>query len=436
MTAGLTDRACANASPRDKEYLLGDGHGLGLRVLPTGGKHWVFRYTDEAGIKRKLSLGSYPTLGLAQARRLADEKRMLRAVGKDPKIARLEKKQAARKRALDTFEKTARAWHAHATSVHEWSSSYSAKILRQLELHAFPSLGYLPIGLIPRMDVYKVLERVAASGTRETAVRLRESVARIYRFAVTQGILEVQENFMAPGVADFKLPSPRVRHHAAILEPARVGQLMRDLRAYSGHEITRALLRITPLLFQRPGQTRRMSWEQVDLDAALWVCPPEIMKMRHSARADAMPHLVPLPRQAVEILRDLEGLTGPTGPVFKSVSRRRGKNGYSRFISENTVNAALRSMGYDTQEEITAHGFRAMARSMIREKLGWDTEIIERHLAHNSREELGEAYDRARFVEQRREMAQAWADYLDELARGPITPLSVVPGGKRSSLAA
>lgn len=426
MTIGLTDRACAAAAPQDREYLLGDGAGLSLRVRPDGHRDWLWRYVDEAGTRRKLSLGSYPAVSLAQARRAADEKRQLRAAGRDPRVERIRHRQAARKRALDTFEKVGRAWHAHATAVHEWSASYSCKILRQLEIHAFPALGGKPIGLLTPPEVYAALNRVAAAGTRETAVRLRESVARIYRHAVSQQVLEPGENFMAPGVADFKLPAPRVRHHAAVLDTERLGQLLRDLRGYSGHPTTRALLMITPLLFQRPGQTRRMAWEQLDLEAGIWTCPPALMKMREMARQDALPHIVPLPRQAVEILRGLAPLTGPTGAVFASVSRRRSRNGYSRFISENTLNAALRSLGYDTQQDITGHGFRATARSMIREHLGWDVEVIERHLAHNSREELGEAYDRAKFVAQRQEMAQQWADFLDTLAAPPAPTLAVV----------
>lgn len=426
----LTDRQCAACAPGDREYLLGDGGGLSLRVRPDGSKGWIFRYRNEAGKAVKLGLGLYPKVGLAAAREKANDKRKLHDAGKDPKREKIEKSIVARKRRLDTFEKVARAWHRHATVVHEWSESYSHKQLRMLERHAIDDLGNNPIGLIDQIEVYAVLEKVSLAGTRETAIRLRESLQRIYRYAVTQGVLTVAENFMAPQVADFKLPAPRVHHHASLRDPAKVGQLMRDLRAYRGHFVTQCMLQVMPMLFQRPGQVRFMEWDQIDFEAGLWTCPPAIMKMTKAAKEseDAEPHIVPLPRQVLAILADLYRLTGHSGPVFKSVSRRSRKDGsYSRYICENTVNAALRSMGYDTQKQITGHGYRSMARTMLKERLGWDKEVIERHLAHTSDEELGEAYDRTRFIEQRREMVQAWADYLDQLAgTRPPAALSLV----------
>lgn len=434
MTKGLTDRQCTLAEPSEREYLLGDGHGLSLRVRPNGRKDWVWRYSDDAGIRRKLGLGAYPLVPLVDARAKAREKSKLLAAGQDPKAAIIEHKREARRQAFATFEAVARAWHAHAKVVEEWSESYSVKILRMMELHAFPQLGGMPIGSIQQIDVYNTLSRCSAGGTRETALRLRESIARAFRYAVTQGLIEPHSNFMAPGVSDMKLPAPRVRHHAALLDPDRVGQLMRDIRGYEGNPITRGLLLLMPLLFQRPGALRRMRWDQIDDEARMWVCPPEIMKMREASRADARPHLVPLSRQAWAVLEELKKVTGGDGFVFPSVSRRRRRDGtYSRVISENTANAALRSLGYDTQEEVSGHGFRAMARTMLKERLGWSREVIERHLAHGSEEVLGEAYDRTTFFEQRCEMVQRWADYLDELdelARGGLAGgvLKIVKG--------
>jgi integrase len=414
----LTAKAIEQAQPKDKEYLLSDGDKLYLRVHPSGGKSWQFNYTSVEGKRVKLTLGPYPEISLAAARERAAAQRQHLATGKDPRVRKLEVRQEAVRQALATLENVAREWHAHATELHEWSESYSQKILRQLELHAFPRLGRHPIGTLNQMDVLQCLEAVSLTGTRETAIRLRESVQRIYARAVTVGVLEPGRNFMAKGVADLKLRTPRVKHYATMLDPEKIGQLLRDIRGYKGHFTVCCALRVMPYVFQRPGQIRMMEWEQLDLDAGIWTCPPHIMKLREIHKFDNQtpPHIVPLPRQVVEILNQMHAITGPFGPVFKSVSRRRGKDGFSRYISDNTMNSALRALGYDTQQDITGHGFRAMARTLIREKLGWDKELIEKHLAHVSDEELGDTYDRTRFIEQRHAMAQAWADYLDQLA--------------------
>lgn len=420
----LSAKSVELAQPAAKEYLLSDGDKLYVRVRPDGGKHWLFIYPSALGKRVKLSLGTYPELSLASARDMAAEKRKLLAHGKDPKVTRLEEKQEARRQTLNTFEKAAREWHKHATDLHEWSSSYSGKILRQLELHAFPKLGRHPIEALNQLDVLRCLEAVSLAGTGETAIRLRESLQRVYARAVTLGVIEPGKNFMAKGVADFKLRTPRVKHYATMLDPAKIGQLLRDIRGYKGHYIVCCALQIMPYVFQRPGQIRMMEWEQLDLEAGIWTCPPHIMKLREVHKHDGQtpPHIVPLPRQVIEILIGLHALTGPSGPVFKSVSRRRGKDGFSRYISDNTMNSALRALGYDTQQDITGHGFRAMARTLIREKLGWDRELIEKHLAHVSDEELGDTYDRTRFIEQRHTMAQAWADYLDQLMEQKVPP--------------
>ncbi|WP_280634120.1 tyrosine-type recombinase/integrase [Allopusillimonas soli] len=420
------------AKPAEKEYLLLDEDKLYLRIRPNGSKSWQFIYLNVAGKRVKVALGLYPRVSLAQARSLAEKHRLAMDVGKDPRQTTKEERAEARRHALATFEKVARDWHTHAKAVHEWSEDYSQKILRQLELHAFPKLGRHPIGSLNQLDVLQCLEAISLAGTRETAIRLRESLQRVYARAVTLGLLKPGDNFMAKGVADFKLRSPMVKHYATILEPQKIGQLIRDIRGYRGHYIVCCALRIMPYVFQRPGQIRMMEWEQLDLDASIWACPPHMMKMREPLKKSGRvpPHIVPLPTQVVEILRQIHAVTGPTGPVFKSVSRRRGKNGYSRYISNNTMNSALRALGYDTQTDITGHGFRAMARTLIRERLGWDREMIEKHLAHVSDEELGEAYDRTRFVAQRHEMAQAWADYLDQLAEQKA---SAIPSTARPS---
>ncbi|MCR4158007.1 tyrosine-type recombinase/integrase [Kerstersia gyiorum] len=397
-----------------RDRLVADIPGLFLRVRPSG-KSWTFLYTSPlSGKQARISFGSYPKVQPATARQLTRDAFQLLAIGKDPKSEKLEKRQAARLRDLASFEQVARDWHKHATATHEWTAGYSHRVLRMMELHAFPRLGKLPIGLITTTDVLDTLQAVSASGTRETAIRLRESIQRTYRHAVTRNVLLPTENFMAKGVADFTLPAPRVKHMAAILDPQKLGQLLRDLDAYRGSAITKAALKLMPLIFQRPGQVRQMLWEQLDLAGAVWRCPGSQVKQTKARRAlgGGADHIVPLPYQAVDILKSLHRVTGPSGPVFRSISRRSES---SRFMSDNTVNAALRSLGYNTQDEITGHGFRATARTLIRERLGFDVEVIERHLAHESKEELGSAYDRAQFAEQRRQMVQAWADYLDQL---------------------
>lgn len=412
------------ARPSDQgEYLLGDGGGLHLRIRPggeRGKKSWLFKYTNSAGEKKKLGLGVYPDVGLAQAREAALGMRQLVSAGKDPKVDKAEKRIAARKRSLDTFEKMARQWHRHAAVVCHWSEGHSNKLLRMLEIHTFLKIGRVPIGLLTPPDINDLLMSVAMA-TKETAGELRSIVARIYRYAVTQEVLLASENFMAPGAADMTLPGHVVKSHAAKMTTMQVGQLMRDLRAYKGHVITVSCLRLMPLVFQRPGQVRQMRWDQLRLDEALWICPPSIMKLKRLAKESehTEAHIVPLPTQAVEILRELYRITGPDGYVFKSPARRSEA---TKTISENTVNAALRSMGYDTQKQITGHGFRALARTLIKQELKWDKEEIERHLAHASDEELGDAYDRAKYVESRKKMVQAWADYLDELAAKTPTP--------------
>jgi len=414
------------ATPRDKEYLLADGEGLYLRVRPTG-KVWVYRY-KQLGKEAKLSLGHYPVVMLAAARKKARAEAEKRADGVDPREARRVEEERNRVARLNTFELTARAWHAQAQKDRAWSPSYAEKVMRHLELHIFPWVGAQAMGVIAPTEVVRCLHRIKERGNLETAQRVREAVQHVFQYAVDVGTLEPSRNFVNNRTGG--LPPPRGRHYAAITDPRKLGQLLRDMRAYNGNVITRAALQLSPLLFQRPGQLRLAHWEDIDLDQALWRCPPEKMKLREWKKRDMRTpaHLVPLSTQAVAILRDIFPLTGPTGPIFRSMAKRSEK---TRYMSDNTVNSALRTLGYDTKEQITGHGFRATARTLIRELLGWDREVIERHLAHVSDEELGGSYDRTTHFEQRCRMIQAWADLLDDLAIGK----DVVPSSdmRRSS---
>lgn len=407
------------AQPREKEYMLSDGEGLYLRVR-SNGKVWIYRY-KQAGKQAKLSFGSYPAVSLAMARRKARDEAGKRADGIDPRNSRREQVERDRVARLNTFEMMARAWHAQAQKDRQWSAGYAEKVIRHLELHIFPWIGSLTMETIKPTELVRCLHRIKERGNLETAQRVREAVQHAFQYAVDVGALEPAKNFVNSRTGG--LPSPRARHYAAITDPQKLGELLRDIRAYKGNVITRAALQLSPLLFQRPGQLRLAHWEDIDFERTLWRCPPEKMKLREWKKRDIRTpaHLVPLPSQAIDILRDILPLTGPSGPIFRSMAKRSEK---TRYMSDNTINSALRTLGYDTREEITGHGFRATARTLIRELLGWDREIIERHLAHVSDEELGGSYDRATFLDQRRRMIQLWANLLDDLAaRKAVAPL-------------
>lgn len=409
----LNDLQIKAAQPLDKEYLLADGEGLYLRVRPTA-KVWVYRY-KQLGKEAKLSLGHYPLVSLVTARKKARAEAERRAGGVDPREARRAQDERERVARLNTFELLARAWHGQAKKDRQWSAGYAEKVIRHLELHIFPWIGHLPVEAIKPTEVVRCLHRIKERGNLETAQRVREAVQHVYQYSVDTGTLEPARNFVNARTAG--LPPPRSRHYAAITDPKQLGQLLRDIQAYTGHVLTRAALQLSPMLFQRPGQLRLAHWEDISFEHEIWRCPPEKMKLREWQKRDSRTptHLVSLPRQALEILRDILPLTGPTGPIFRSMAKRSEA---TRYMSDNTINSALRTLGYDTKEQITGHGFRATARTMIREYLGWDRDVIERHLAHVSDEELGGSYDRATFLAQRREMVQLWADFLDDLAKG------------------
>lgn len=411
----LSETQIKATKPGLKEFFLNDGDNLFLRVRSSG-KAWIYRY-DKDGKTIKLGLGPYPAVTLAQARLKAYEATSLRAGGQDLKEVRRQREEQERVAAFNTFELLSRAWVANARKDRQWSSGYADKVIRHLEIHIFPWVGDRPIEKVAPTEIVRCLHRIKDRGNLETAQRVREAVQHVYQHAVDVGALEPSRNFVNKNTGG--LPAPRSRHYAAITDPAQLGQLLRDIRGYNGAFITRCALRLAAVIFQRPGQLRLAEWEDIHLDDELWRCPPEKMKLREWQKRDnrTPAHLVPLPRQAMEILRDLHPLTGPVGPIFRSMSRRSET---SRYISDNTINAALRTMGYDTKEQITGHGFRATARTMIREYLGWDPDVIERHLAHVSDEELGGSYDRAVFLAQRKTMVQQWADFLDDLEAGKM----------------
>ena len=411
------DAAIRGIKRGDPRRRLSDGDGLYLLLFVKGGAHgWRLDYTFE-GRRKTLSLGTYPDTGLGLAREKADQARRQLSAGQDPSDSRKQAKVAAvarheaEKRAdaglppEGSFEAVAREWFE--TRKGDWSPIYSRNILARLEGDVFPYVGRRPVGAISAPELLAVLRRVEARGVIETAHRARENCSQVFRFAVASGRAERDP------AADLKdaLRRPSVKHFPAILDPRRLGELLRACDGYSGTPVVRAALHLAPMLLLRPGELRHAQWHEFDFEAALWTVPAQRMKREKAGKEDGPPHLVPLPRQALATLQDLHALTSGSPWVF------RGERHHDRPMSENTVNAALRAMGFPA-DEVTGHGFRATARTLLAERLGIDEPVIEAQLAHSVRDSLGRAYNRTEFLEQRRSMMQAWADYLDRLRKG------------------
>ncbi len=418
-----SDQSIKAIKPGDARKRLNDGDGLFLLLFVKGGAHgWRFAYSLN-GKRNILSLGTYPDTGLALARTKADEARKLVSAGTNPSDVRkdgkaeAERVREAEKRAdaglppVDSFEAVAREWHE--TRKGEWSASYGEKILARLVADVFPYVGARPVGAITPPELLKVLRRVESRGVIETAHRARENCSQVFRFAVATGRAERDP---AQDLKD-ALRKPDVKHFAAITDPKRMGELLRACDAYAGTPVVRTALRLAPMLLLRPGELRHAQWSEIDLDAATWTVPAHRMKREKAGKTSGAPHVVPLPTQAVEAFRDLEPLTGASPYLF------RGERHHDRPMSENTVNAALRAMGFPA-DEATGHGFRASARTMLAERLNVDESVIEAQLAHSVKDSLGRAYNRTEFLEQRRTMMQQWADYLDRLRKGAeVVPL-------------
>jgi integrase len=390
----LTPSAVANAKPQAKPYKLRDERAMYLLVRPDGARWWRFDYRRPGTGKRNtLSLGTFPDVPLRKARERREAARKLLADGIDPGA----KRKAETAASADTFEAVAREWFAkHAPG---WALGHSSKIIRRLELDVFPWIGGNPIANIAAPDVLAVLRRIESRGAIETTYRARTNIGQVFRYAIATGRASVDPT---PSLRGAIAPAIK-RHHATITDPDRIGELLRAIEAYAGDYPTRAALQLGPLVFVRPGELRQAEWAEIDLDKAEWRIPAERMKMK-------APHIVPLATQAVAILRDLQPLTGTGRYVFPSVRSR------ARAMSENTVNAALRRMGFD-KGTITGHGFRSMASTLLNEH-GWHRDAIERQLAHAERDAMRAAYNYAEHLPERRKMMQAWADYLDTLRVG------------------
>lgn len=404
----ISDLEARKAKPKDKPYKLTDERGLYLLVNTNGGKLWRMNYRLD-GKQKTLAFGAYPDVSLAQAREKREAARRLLAEGIDPTEHRKTQERATVERATNSFEAVAREWVAKFGPT--WEPAHAAKVARRLELDVFPWLGARPIAEITAPELLSVLRRIEARGAMETAHRARQNCGQVFRYAVATGRAERDPSADLRGA----LPPTRVKHRSTITEPAEIGALLRALWSYRGSYVTRAALQLAPLLFVRPGELRKAEWSEIDLDRAEWNIPAARMKMREA-------HLVPLAVQSVAILRDLHPLTGTGRYVFPSP--RTGE----RPMSDNGVLSALRRMGYG-KEEMTGHGFRAMARTVLDEVLGFRVDIIEHQLAHTVRDPLGRAYNRTKHLDERRRMMQAWADYLDGLREGAKV-LPFRPAGK------
>lgn len=404
----LNDAKIKSITPTDRTQRLFDGGGLYLEISPKGNRWWRWKYRY-AGAEKRLALGVYPDVSLKLARERAAEARRQLAAGIDPSAARQAQKEAQQRHteaAADSFEVVMREWYrtVYLPSV---SAGQAARTLGRLERDVLPWIGKEPLNSLTAPKILQTLRRVEARGAIETAHRELQAIGQVFRYAVATGRAERDPTGDLKGA----LKPFQTRHMPSITEPRRVGALLRAIDGYEGTFHVRCALRLAPLLFVRPGELRAAAWSEFDLDAAEWRIPAVRMKGTLADKAKGSDHIVPLARQAVEILRELQPLTGHKPHLFPS------NRGQGRVMSDMTLTAALRRIGFD-REEMTAHGFRAMARTMLVERLGWDESIVEAQLAHRVRDALGRAYNRTQFVEQRRQMMQAWADYLDQLKAG------------------
>lgn len=399
----LTDTAIRNAKPADKPVRLFDGGGLYLEVAPSGGKWWRLKYRF-GGKEKRYSLGVYPEVTLATARKKRDEAREKLAAGIDPGEAKKAEKRASLLAAANSFEVVARGWMDERKTTVE--PAQHAKTLARMENDVFPWLGKRPIAEIDAPEILVVLKRVDGRGARFTAHRIRSEISRVFRYGIKEGHCKADP---ARDLVD-AIPPAQTTHFASITEPEKVGEMLRAFDGFTGTFPVLCALKLAPMLFVRPGELRKAEWAQFDLDKGEW---------RYFVNKTKTDHLVPLAAQAVMILRELHALTGEGVYVFPGARDR------NRPMSEAAINAALRRLGYDTRTEITGHGFRAMARTILHEELEEKPEVIEHQLAHTVPDSLGRAYNRTKFIKARRSMMQQWADYLDKLKAGAeIIPIA------------
>ena len=391
----LNYRDVLNAKPTSSPQKLSDGAGLFLFISPNGGKWWRFRYFYLQK-EKMLSLGTFPDVSLKEARERREEARKLVSAGVDPGVNRKAKKAAKIESAANSFEVIAREWLDKKSS--GWAASHTDKIIRRLERDVFPWLGKQPIAEITAPELLKVLRRIEDRGVPETAHRALQNCGQVFRYAIATGRL----TYNIAGDMRGALSPAKEGHFAAVTDPKEAGELLRVMDGYKGSLVTKCALRLAPLVFLRPGELRNAEWKEIDFEKAEWVIPAIRMKLKNQGD-----HIIPLSRQAVEILKELHPLTGEGRYVFPG-GRTNG-----RPMSDNAILAAMRRMGIP-KEQMTGHGFRAMARTILDEVLHFRPDYIEHQLAHAVRDPNGRAYNRTAHLTERRKMMQEWADYLDK----------------------
>lgn len=393
----LTDIKIRKAAPADKSYKMSDGKGLYLQVMTTGAKYWRMKYRW-LGKEKKLSVGVYPDVSLKEARSICEQAKKRLAAGIDPSAEKRARKMTASAEAENSFERIGREWIA--VKLIDKSESHRFRSRRLLERDLFPFIGNRPISDINPPELLHVLRRIEDRGHIETAKRAKQTAGQVFRYAIATGRAERDPSADLRGA----LRTPKPAHFSAITTPSAAGQLMMAIDNFGGTMIVRTAMQLSALFFCRPGDLRHLEWNDINWDESRIEIPADRMKVH----AD---HIIPLSTQAIDILNQIKPLTGRGRYIFPSA------RGNSRPMSENAVRTALRTMGYDNNT-MTAHGFRAMARTMLDEVLGFPIEWIEQQLAHTVRDVNGRAYNRTKHLPQRREMMQRWADYLDELKDG------------------
>jgi integrase len=397
----LTDIQVKTAKPKEKDYKLTDGDGLYLLVTPGGGKRWRLKYRIN-GKEKLLALGIYPDISLLEARNRRHDARNLVANGIDPSAEKKAVKEAKAELQANSFEVIAQEWHKHMQGKKEWSVEHASTIMNRLVQDIFPWIGSKPITEVTAKEMKEILDRIKSRGVIETARRALTIMGQVYRYAI---MTDKAEYDISAGFRGYLPATSKTRKHmASITDPKELAPLLRAIDTYQGGFVAQCALKLLPLVFVRPGELRHMEWSEIDFDASEWSIPSHKMKMKE-------PHLVPLSQQAIAILKEIKPLTGNSKYVFPST------RSFLRCMSDNTINASFRRMGFDG-DTITGHGFRATARTILDEILQQRIDIIEHQLAHAVKDPNGRAYNRTSHLAERRKLMQLWADYLDGLKAG------------------
>ena len=398
---------------------ISDGKGLHLRVSPVGGKHW-YQDTCHQGAKFTLSLGSYPEVGLAMARELSRQLRTLAASGVDLYEMRREEKRKNKERiaaarllgtepaAADSFQCVALDWYEGQRK--NWSESHASKVLVRMKKHLFTSLGNRQISQLRTADITKVVMDIDSRGNSETAARVLEICRRVFDYGRATGKVSMNPCEFIKEV----LRTPQGKHHAAITEPKKLVAFIERVNGYEGSVQVRSALQLALMTFLRSSELRWAKWEEIDLEGKSWWVPASRMKQTKREKLNGMPHLVPLSDQAIKVLQQLKAVSNSTAYVFP------GQGWKQPVISENTINKAIRCMGLCTQRDMTMHGVRATARTILVERMGWQSELVDMQLHHQVLDANGRAYNRAEFEFERRQMMQEWSDYLDSVGSGVV----------------